>query len=151
MSRAMSFMSDQMSDCQGATAPWSIVSESSGTSVDSSTARTTPVPSHVRQAPAELNARSSAPGPKNFAPHSGHTISRSAATSIDGGQRWPLGQRCEPQREKRSRRELSSSVPVPKVERMPGTDGRWCSASAAGTWRTSSTSAFAAWVMRRRV
>ena len=50
-----------------------------------------------------------------------------------------------------SRRLFSSSVPVPKVLRMPGTPGRWCSANAAGTYRTSSTSALGAWVMRRRV
>ena len=133
MSRAMSFMSDQMSDCHGATAPSSIVSESSGTIVAGSTVRTMPVPSQRRHAPTELNARSSAPGPKNFAPHAGQTISFSAATAIEGGQRWPLGQTCEPQREKSSRSEFSSSVPVPNVERMPGTAGRWCSASAAGT------------------
>ncbi|MBR6037708.1 MAG: hypothetical protein IKP53_02955 [Candidatus Methanomethylophilaceae archaeon] len=44
-----------------------------------------------------------------------------------------------------------SSVDVPNVLLIPGTPGRWCSASAAGTWRTSSTSARAAWVMRLRV
>jgi len=50
-----------------------------------------------------------------------------------------------------SRRLFSNSVPVPKVLRMPGTPGRWCSASAAGTYSTSSTEAFEAWVIRRRV
>ena len=49
------------------------------------------------------------------------------------------------------RSELSNSVDVPNVERTPGTPGRWCSASEAGTWSTSSTSARAACVMRRRV
>ncbi len=34
---------------------------------------------------------------------------------------------------------------------MPGTPGLWCRASAAGTYSTSSTSAFAACVMRLRV
>ena len=41
-----------------------------------------------------------------------------------------------------SRRLFKSSVPVPKVLRMPGTPGRWCSASAAGTYSTSSTERF---------
>ena len=47
-----------------------------------------------------------------------------------------------------SRRLFKSSVPVPKVLRIPGTPGRWRSARAAGTYSTSSTSAFAAWVIR---
>ncbi len=52
-----------MSVPHGATAPSSIVFDSSGTSVDSSTTRMTPVPPHVGQAPLLLNARSSAPWP----------------------------------------------------------------------------------------
>ena len=82
----MSFMSDHMSDCHGATAPSSIVSESSGTIVARSTSRTTPVPSQRLHAPCELKASSSAPGAKKRAPHSGQTSSRSAATSKDGAR-----------------------------------------------------------------
>ena len=70
---------------QGTTAPSSIVSDSSGTSVASSTSRTMPVPWQRRQAPVELNARSSAPGPMNATPHSGHTVSAPVATSSEGG------------------------------------------------------------------
>ena len=36
---------------------------------------------------------------------------------------------------------------MPKVLRMPGTPGLWCRASAAGTYKTSSTCALAACVM----
>ena len=43
---------------------------------------------------------------------------------------------------------FNSSVPVPKVLRMPGTPGRWWRARAAGTYSTWSTSALAAWVIR---
>ena len=74
-----------MSVCHGRTAPSSIVSDSSGTSVDSSTTFTMPVPSQFRHAPWLLNANSSAPGGKNFAPHSGQTSSCSAATASVGG------------------------------------------------------------------
>ena len=45
------------------TAPSSMVLDSSGTSVDSSTVRTMPVPWQVGQAPSLLKASSSAPGP----------------------------------------------------------------------------------------
>ena len=62
ISRAMSFISDHIRVCQGATAPSSIVRDSSGTRVDSSTVRTMPVPSQVLQAPWLLKASSSAPG-----------------------------------------------------------------------------------------
>ena len=62
-----------------------------------------------------------------------------------------MGQRWLARREYISRRLLSSSVPVPKVLRIPGTPGRWWRARAAGTYSTSSTSALAAWVIRRRV
>ena len=62
ISRAMSFISDHISVCQGATAPSSMVSDSSGTRVDSSTVRTMPVPSQRLQAPWLLKASSSAPG-----------------------------------------------------------------------------------------
>lgn len=68
--------------------------------------------------------------------------------------RWdvvPFGQRWLAKRENIRRRLFKSSVPVPNVLRMPGTPGRWCSASAAGTYRTSSTLALDACVMRRRV
>ncbi len=49
--------------CHGATAPWSIVRVGSGTSVESSTSRTMPVPWQRGQAPSELKASDSAPGP----------------------------------------------------------------------------------------
>ena len=63
ISRAMSRISFHMSCCHDATAPSSMESDSSGTSVDSSTVRTMPVPPQVVQAPPLLKARSSAPGP----------------------------------------------------------------------------------------
>ncbi|MCI1747377.1 MAG: hypothetical protein LKI24_04260 [Acidipropionibacterium sp.] len=50
-----------------------------------------------------------------------------------------------------SRRLLSSSVEVPKVDRTLGTAGRWRSARAAGTCSTLVTAAREAWVRRRRV
>lgn len=50
-----------------------------------------------------------------------------------------------------SRKLLSSSVPVPNVLRIPGTPGLCLSASAAGTYSTSSTAASDAWVIRRLV
>ena len=58
---------------------------SSGTSVASSTVRTTPVPSQRLQAPWLLKASSSAPGAKNCAPHSGHVSGSPAAVFSDGG------------------------------------------------------------------
>lgn len=81
----MSIISDHMRLPQGATAPSSIERLSSGTSVDSSTVRTMPVPPQVGQAPALLKARSSAPGAKKLVPHSGQTSGLPAATSSEGG------------------------------------------------------------------
>ncbi len=75
----------------------------------------------------------------------------SSATFIDGGTRCPLGQVYDPTREKSRRSEFRTSVMVPNVDLTPGTGGRWCSASAAGTYFTRSTSARAACVRRRRV
>ena len=83
----------------GATAPSSIERDSSGTSVDSSTSRTVPRPPQVGQAPPELNAMSSAPGPMKVAPQVGHVISRSSDTAVVGGTWWPFGQTWLPQRE----------------------------------------------------
>ena len=84
-------------------------------------------------------------------PHSRQTIGLSAATSNVGGLGWPSGHTCSARREYIRRREFSSSVPVPKVLRIPGTPGRWCMASEAGTYSTSSTCALGAWVIRLRV
>ncbi len=151
ISRTTSVMSDHMNWFHGATAPCSMVRLSSGTSTSRLTSRTVPVPEQAGHAPSPLNASCSALGPKNSAPHSGQTIGRSAATLMVGGAACPLGQRWLPRRENMRRREFNSSVCVPKVERMPGTAGRWCSASAAGTYSMLSTSAAAAEVMRRRV
>ena len=78
-------------------------------------------------------------------------MGRSAATFKVGGTRWPFGHTWLPARENRRRRLFKSSVEVPNVLRTPGTAGRWCSASAAGTWSTSSTEARLACVRRRRV
>ena len=151
ISRATCFMRSHMSMLQGATAPSSMASPSSGTSESRSTVRTMPVPSHSGQAPPLLKARSSAPGPKNSTPQTGHAIGRSAATFSVGGTRWPFGHTWLPARENSRRRLFSSSVDVPKVLRTPGTLGRWCRASAAGTCSTSSTEARPACVRRRRV
>ena len=63
-----------------------MVSPSSGTSVDLSTVRTTPVPPQVRQAPWLLKASSSAEGAKKCAPHSGQTSSCPAATASVGSR-----------------------------------------------------------------
>ena len=62
MARQTSTISDHIREFQGATAPCSMVSVSSGTSVALSTVRTTPVPPQVRQAPWLLKASSSALG-----------------------------------------------------------------------------------------
>ena len=146
------FMRSHMRLPQGSTAPSSMEMDSSGTSEASFTVRTTPVPSQVGHAPPLLNARSSAPGPKNFSPQAGQLMGWSVATAVEGGAYAPqCGQRWLATREKSRRRLLRSSDMVPKVLRTPGTAGRWCSASAAGTWRTSSTAAWAACVMRLRV
>ena len=63
MSRAMSFIRDHIRLCHGATAPSSMVRDSSGTRLLSSTVRTIPVPPQVGRAPYELKAMVSAPGP----------------------------------------------------------------------------------------
>ena len=151
IARQTSVISDHISEFHGATAPPSIVSDSSGTSAASLTARTTPTPPHVRHAPPLLNEKLSALGPSNSAPHSGQTIFPIAAVSIDGGQICPFGHLWLPSRENMSRRLLSSSVIVPKVLRTPGTAGRWRSASAGGMFSMLSIFASAACVMRRRV
>ena len=57
-----SFIRDHIREFHGATAPWSMVRESSGTRVLLSTVRTTPVPPQVRQAPWLLNDSPSAEG-----------------------------------------------------------------------------------------
>ncbi|MPM15017.1 hypothetical protein SDC9_61382 [bioreactor metagenome] len=137
--------------CQEATAPSSIDFVVSGTRVASSTERTTPVPVQEGQAPPELNASASAPGGVTVAPQVGQVIGVSAATSSVGAIRCPLGHRWAASRENISRSTLSSSVEVPKVERTPGTPGRWRSASAAGTCCTESTAARGACAIRRRV
>ena len=151
MARQTSVIRLHISEPQGATAPWSMVRLSSGTSAARFTSHTSPAPWQRGQAPRLLKARSSAPGARTSAPQTGQTSGFSAATARLGGTSWPLGQRCVAHREKSSRRLLSNSVPVPKVLRMPGTPGRWWSARAAGRWRISSTSARADWVSRRRV
>ena len=137
--------------CHGTTVPSSMLRPGSRISVASSTSRTVPVPSQVRHAPAELNARSSAPGAKNSAPHSGQRIDSSAATFRVGAFGWSFGHSCTASRENIRRTTFNISVAVPKVERTPGTPGRCRSASAAGTCRTRSTSARGAWAIRRRV
>ena len=86
ISRAMSFIRDHISEPQGATAPWSMVSESSGTSVDSSTVRMIPVPEQVRQAPSLLKASCSAPGAYTLSPQTGQNMGCSAATSRVGSR-----------------------------------------------------------------
>ena len=68
----------------GTTAPSSMLSDSSGTRVASSTSRTMPVPWQRGQAPVELNAKSSAPGGIIRSPHSSQNIGDSAATAIVG-------------------------------------------------------------------
>ena len=62
ISRQTSVISDHMRLFHGATAPSSIVSESSGTRDAMSTVRTLPVPPHLGHAPCELKASSSALG-----------------------------------------------------------------------------------------
>ena len=62
ISRQTSTIKDHIREFQGATAPSSMVSDSSGTRVLRSTVRTMPVPSQVRQAPWLLKASSSADG-----------------------------------------------------------------------------------------
>ena len=62
IARQISVIKDHIRLFHGATAPSSMVRESSGTSVSRSTVRTTPVPPQVWHAPCELNASSSADG-----------------------------------------------------------------------------------------
>ena len=62
ISRQTSVISDHIRLFHGATAPPSMVSESSGTSVSRSTVRTVPVPPQCWHAPWELKASSSADG-----------------------------------------------------------------------------------------
>ena len=151
MARQTSVMSDHMREFHGATAPSSMERDSSGTRVDSSTVRTIPVPPQVGQAPSLLKAKLSALGPSKEAPQTGQTRGFPSATSAVGGRSWPFGQRWLPRREYMRRRLFSSSVAVPKVLRIPGTAGRWCSANAAGTFSMLSIFASAACVMRRLV
>jgi len=146
------FIRSHMSEPHGSTAPSSILFDSSGTRAARFTSRTMPVPEQVGQAPAELKASDSAPGAWNSLPQPAQVMGSPAATfSVDSLRAPQCGHTCEATRENRSRRLLSSSVIVPNVERMPGTVGRWCRASAAGTCSTSSTWARLAWVRRRRV
>ena len=128
------FMRSHMSEPHTTTAPSSMDLLSSGTSAARLTVRATPVPPQVGQAPPLLKASSSAPGPRNFCPHAGQVRGSSAATLRLGGTWAPqCGHTWLPTREKSRRRLLRSSLEVPKVERTPGTAGRWWRASAAGT------------------
>ncbi|MBR7006228.1 MAG: hypothetical protein IKH98_04910 [Candidatus Methanomethylophilaceae archaeon] len=86
MSLAMSFIRDHISVCHGATAPSSIVFDSSGTRESSSTSYAIPVPSQFLHAPVLLNARSSALGGETSAPQTGHLISIMAAKSMLGSR-----------------------------------------------------------------
>ena len=62
ISRQISVISDHIRLFHGATAPSSMVRESSGTRVAGSTVQMLPVPPHLGHAPCELNANSSADG-----------------------------------------------------------------------------------------
>ena len=62
ISRHTSTINDHIREFHGATAPSSMVRDSSGTRESRFTRRTMPVPPQVRQAPWELKASSSAPG-----------------------------------------------------------------------------------------
>ena len=97
-----------------------------------------------------MNAKDSALGISNRAPHTGQVISM-AWVAIDGPMRWPFGHRCEPSRDIISRSTFSTSDMVPTVLRGPGMGGRCRSASAAGRWSIRSTSGRWAWLIRRRV
>ena len=110
---------------QDSTAPWPRVLSQSGTSLETSTSLTMPVPEHLGQAPSLLNASDSALGPSKEAPHSGQTSAFPAATSVDGGRRCPFGQRWLPSLENIRRRWFSSSDIVPNVLLTPGTAGLW--------------------------
>ena len=83
-SRTISGCTLQPNIRQGATAPSSMLRLWSGTMALSFTSRTIAVPEHLGHAPAELNASDSAPGGVTVLPQSGHFISTSAATFIDG-------------------------------------------------------------------
>lgn len=85
ISRQTSVINDHIRLFHGATAPSSILIESSGTSESRSTVRTLPVPPHFGQAPCELKASCSALGAWTRSPHSGQMISCSAATFSVGG------------------------------------------------------------------
>ena len=85
ISRHTSVIRDHIRLFQGATAPPSMVRESSGTRESRFTVRTVPVPPHFSQAPWELKASSSAEGAQKAAPHSGQTSSFPAATARVGG------------------------------------------------------------------
>src|SRR2546428_1592982 len=115
----------------GSTAPCSIVLPGSGTTVVTSTSDRTPRPWQAGHAPEELNAKDSALGWSNCAPHTGQTIS-SPYVAIDGATRWPFGHRCEPSRDIIRRSTLSTSDMVPTVLRGPGTGGRCRRAGAGG-------------------
>ena len=86
IARHTSVISDHMSWFHGATAPPSMVRDSSGTSVAGSTVRTVPVPPQARQAPWLLNASSSAEGAEKVYPQTGLRSGCPAATAIDGGR-----------------------------------------------------------------
>ena len=117
-----------------------------------STVRTMPVPPHFWQAPcgverqllratARRNARRTRADRAPCPPQQPAKAARSARSGSGG---W-LGARTSAAG--------CSEAPCPcrRCCGCPGTPGRWCSASAAGTYSTSSTLAFDACVMRRRV
>ena len=119
------FIKSHINDPHGSTAPSSMLFDSSGTKAERSTSLMIPVPEHVGHAPAALNARSSADGGCMSPPQNVQCIGSSAATFIVGWLRAPqCSHTCDPIRENRRRRLLSSSLIVPNVERTPGTDGR---------------------------
>ena len=84
IARQTSTIKDHIKEFQGATAPASMDSVSSGTNVVGSTVRMIPVPSHLGQAPWLLNANSSAQGAKNSAPQIGQISFCSVATAKVG-------------------------------------------------------------------
>ena len=86
IARQTSVISDHISVFHGATAPSSIESDSSGTSVLRSTVRTMPVPLQVGQAPWLLKASSSAPGGKKRTPHTGQVSASPDATASVGAR-----------------------------------------------------------------
>ena len=86
MARQTSVIRLHIREFQGATAPSSMLSVGSGTSVARSTVRTVPVPSQVRQAPWLLNASSSAEGARTVAPQVGQISGFPAATARLGGR-----------------------------------------------------------------